>query len=91
MRRSVVTHGFRLLGPLLPRVHKGLPLPGMEVSQSKSTKSKQFVMHKTDTTWSLSFQVAHDKFWEHEKPVCHAVWAKKTAPVVLLWQHIASL
>ncbi len=62
----------------------------MEASESKSTKSQdEFAMHKIDTTWELSFQVAHDKFREYQNPVCHAVLAKKTAPVVLLWQCVA--
>eukprot|EP00926_Amoebophrya_sp_RCC4398_P005566 GSA120T00023285001.1 len=39
-------------------------------------------MHKIDTSWSLSFEVAHDKFREHQNPGCHAVSAKKTAPVM---------
>ncbi|CAD7960480.1 unnamed protein product [Amoebophrya sp. A120] len=51
-------------------------------------KIEKFVMRKMDASWSLSFQVAHDKFRDHQNPACHAVWAKQIAPVMLLWQHI---
>ncbi|CAD7969532.1 unnamed protein product [Amoebophrya sp. A120] len=52
-------------------------------------KIEKLAMHKIDTSLSLSLQAAHDKFRENPNPVCHAVWAKTTAPAMLLWQHIA--